>query len=670
MSTLDVLKRIEELESRIVNLFEGRRDPPRRTPLPSRVETATSEFCPSYCGIYQPTSPGWAKVAASIPFSGEMKSWLTKKGMWSLNGSYTKCSGAVTVTRATCTFGSRKHDSRCNSELKVTHSLGFIHSIEIKLDSENRSHCHEDFEACYKSICKIAGRIDPSMKLLNTLLRFSHNQRPGAILSLALQEILQSNCDDEYRNHILQNINTKKFKKSISRLCSRLRGNRVSSVQEVRGIYDQRKREYRELLRTDKLKAFNYPRIIGLAHSVDENNELKFLCISISTSQMLHFAAVNSQQFSFSTDTTFKRITCGFSLITTGFITHRNHFQLTSISIVQAENTKSYVCAFKHVKAEIEKLTTQPFNPGYLMADCAQSITSAMNIVFPTTKRLVCFAHALRACRLYFRYKCNIRDFEPFRMAMNKIARAKGPDQFRSSVEIFRDSVPEGQARSYVDKKDGLFDVDSWKSKWYDCPYGHYKEVWLPNTNNGCEGNNLRLKELVFNNRILPMSDAIHALLGPEVVRYSLEASSRCEVGQNYQNQSALWNVAKRNLSTVKFLKQDDGIDIYSVGFHEQEDAMTFLEYIPIKSCLRNRGIVYFPSEDFDMNAPPGSGGPFCICPNFSISHVCWHICAAFIIRCPDRVPVSEREVAQRFHPHPSFGTRRPRNPRPALERM
>jgi hypothetical protein len=87
----------------------------------------------------------------------------------------------------------------------------------------------------------------------------------------------------------------------------------------------ERKQEYREYIRRDPLRAVHFPRIIGFNHSVDANGDLDFICLTISTDRMLKFAAAHGSDMCFSTDVTFKKITSGYHLLTTGFMTNRRH---------------------------------------------------------------------------------------------------------------------------------------------------------------------------------------------------------------------------------------------------------------------------------------------------------------------------------------------------------
>jgi hypothetical protein len=699
-----VLRSLETLKTMVTNLetqsiIRNSGDPGPQGQSPYRTQSAaiSSDFCPTFCGMYS-SYDGWATVGEMIKFEGDVKAWIIKKGVWSLNGGDELRGGAGRVFRARCKYGGNalkekkvhgQHGWRqdpafpnfepCPCELKVCYTPGFIVRIEIRIAPDGRSHTHGDIEDAHvgKGVIRKAIKMDPSLAVHNILMdNLSASSRPGTILSSTQQQIIERPNGEVDRAEIIRRLNFCEFKRDLGRACSKirsLRGRRVSSIENLVDLCKERKQEYREYIRRDPLRAVHFPRIIGFNHSVDANGDLDLICLTISTDRMLKFAAAHGSDMCFSTDVTFKKITSGYHLLTTGFMTNRRHFQLVSVSLIIKENTRAYRTAFRHLTDAIEKLCSKVFSPEFLIADCHASITSSVRAQFPSCQRKVCLAHVLRACRLHFKSKCGIDKFDPIARNICLLARARCRAQFRYWLVAFRQSIPAGPALDYVDRKDGFFDVDSWMSRWYDAA-DSLDEIWTPCTNNGCEGTNLRIKELVFQNRILTLSDSLSALLGGELMRFSTEADKHEEESlQRYQDENRLWSQARKSDDEIKYLKQEDGYDVYFVNMSENDTYETVMQHNPFYGSIGKKAIVFLPDhEGFNLNAPPTNAGPYCTCDHYAIKNVCYHI-PLIMLRTNRPYVITEPDCPPQTNiskPKPSFGLRRPKNPTSALNKM
>jgi hypothetical protein len=431
-------------------------------------------------------------------------------------------------------------------------------------------------------------------------------------------------------------------------------------------------RQYRKLAREDQFKARHFPRIINLNHQFQAGT-LHHFVLTIATTATLEFAAEAGPSWTLATDATFKRIQNGFPIISTGLITVAKSFQPVSISIVLSESTAAYKTVFRHVKDAIEKVSNIEFKPKFIMGDIAESITSAAEAIFPESRRLVCYAHVMKWLHHHMRYNYGIKsdpEWFLFRYRVQKLFLCHSIEDFKSEVERIATQyshIP--RLQEYIRSKDRLFDVESWKSKWFRGCYEELAALWQPRTNNATEGFNKKMKLEIFSNRIYSFQDSVTKLLGDDMMRFSIEATALRTDRIDYGSIERVWRSAEA-LRRDSFCRDHESTHIIP-GVGKSEGEVYFF----------GNTRIFIPNDVAALGNDPRHGGPACTCKQFSRDFFCPHICACALLFRDFDIPTRNTQL-----PHPCdrgddsscrigqpsqyYGLFRPKRPRPALQRM
>lgn len=719
-------------------IFEGRPFPPAESGATSTI-VDLGDHCPGFYGEFQSSRKRWdpvkqkdvhwATMCKFVPFRADVKAWIERSPVWSLNGG-DRLSDGRRVVRATCAVGgntqkyieqiknggkranqpfTRGHPSRiqngqecvcCGCELRVTYTEGEnISLIEVKLHEETigertrfRTHCHGELNNVIGAgVSATLIQMDPSLFVHNlfTSLAMSRDIAPATILTRVISAVIDRN--ENNAASIVRQLSHFRCKKLARDYCKRIRGrNQRMNVEELLNAIRKRDREHRRLCSSNPLKARHMPRVIGFSRKFDEYGQLSHLALTFSSTSMLEAALKGTRSQALMTDCTFKRIQAGYPLLCIGFKPPGRCFRLSSVSIVLRENTDAYKSSLTHLKNAVELYFHEPFCPPFIMADTAASITSAARQVLPDTRRLVCYTHMLRSVRGYFRYKCGItsdEDWNAFRAKLVVLAASKSPDEFQRYVGFLAEdpSVTANEALlAYVTKPGGYFDSSSWRSKWHLLCYddGDLGELDCPRSNNAMEGTNNRIKISIFGHEIRSFAVSIDALMGEHMVRFSTEADLPLESGPDYSKRSLLWRMAYRNQNAIithvaekaHFLRTEVPVegDLFAVGGdRETVQLQLSVDFNPFSHGARPLvPLVYLPPASeggSTMGLSPLAGGPICSCDYFSGRSVCWHICLLYIRQRDVVVPEHQARIGA---PNPAYGRYRARRPTSALHRM
>jgi hypothetical protein len=656
-------------------------------------------------GLHQGATVKWGKVVEWTPFTRDVPTWVAASNIWTryilrpnvdktlyelrcrckLGGNVVKYrreveSGLRKVKEPfTRGFADRENPfAPCPCELKIKYCPNrYIFSIEISLNEEGGSHTHPDLHPDTKAICSNLIKIDPSLIVHNSMTNVA--KIPGTALKPSMMATV---CNDEImasamvdRPYIQRQLASKKTKRSIQRLCRKLRGERtrlhLGHLQEMKR---KCQRDFRRLSIRDPYAAEHEPRIIGLDSKIKDTGELEQLVLTISTSAMLKFACEYQTRFTFCCDGTYKRVTSDYPLIVCGMTTPHNHFQPISISFVLKETTYAYGKVFSHVK------NTVPceFHPCFAMADAACMIANAMEKEFPRTKILTCYAHMMRAVNKYIRYQCgmrDVRDWIAIRKSIRSLALTHNRFDFQAGVAALAEKYSSNRTFvSYLQKSRGYFDLDNWRSCWRRFPYGSLDSAWTPRTNNALESFNYRIKREVCSNQMLPFPDLLQALLGGIFRKFSTE----CLLSASQQNMENFAS-KKKILSAFSAVEFARGGNVYSeLGIHSA-NAETFEGVWTVlldTAAEDNSNLVYLPANMELTYEHPNLGGSFCFCEDFVEKNCCAHVRALLgadnqpeTSEVPIDSPTTREEPIRVGRPTPNNGLTRPRRVLPALHR-
>lgn len=266
----------------------------------------------------------------------------------------------------------------------------------------------------------------------------------------------------------------------------------------------------------------------------------------------------------------------------------------------------------------------------------------------------------MRAVNLRARNTCGLKDDpEWFRLKgmIQKLALSNSKAEFASGARAIVQAYSHNpRLAAYLQKRNGFFDAESWRSMWYRSAYGVLDQAWCPRTNNPIESLNSRIKSDFCSGRILPFNDMLQAMLGPHMKKCSTETTHASkQKNQNYLQVHALWANAMALRSVLKITVVSPNKHFVDMGLTPVNGDLCVVtpteEDLPMQWAVdpgsfdsavrvpdevvtelqRKFPLVYLPNELQDIDAHPRSGGPICSCAEFTRLNHCYHICFAYI---------------------------------------
>ncbi|RNA03118.1 hypothetical protein BpHYR1_015331, partial [Brachionus plicatilis] len=274
-------------------------------------------------------------------------------------------------------------------------------------------------------------------------------------------------------------------------------------------------------------------------------------------------------------DATYKVIFQGYALIVAGTVDIERHFHPVCVAICTRETEDDYEFVFNSLKKKYPN-----FNPEFLLADGAHSITNGFEKVFGENyKRIMCWAHAERAMERHLKIDKDtkqkvLKDIFSLQLSFSDLKFKLG---YKLLKEKWLINEPVKGIEEYFDYFEKEW-INSSNFGWFEGLAPSY-----PSTNNALEATNKSIKDVhTFRERV-PFSQFIERL---KIIlnRFSTDRLSLKKFKEE-PDISEFWKKAIEYLNKKPKIKFDQYEDAYPLSLDHEVD---FERYVETLECDEN----------------------------------------------------------------------------------
>ncbi|CAF1088170.1 unnamed protein product [Brachionus calyciflorus] len=214
----------------------------------------------------------------------------------------------------------------------------------------------------------------------------------------------------------------------------------------------------------------------------------------VSTKYLLELATKNNFAC---IDATYQLVYQGHPVILFCLVDKNKTFHPTCLAITTSENKQDYSFVIQSVNNKIKEIFDKDYVINYFLADAADSITLAIENIYPNAIRLSCWAHVERAVAARLSH---VDEGEKILRDIYNIQLSYSPRNFEFNIQLFFDKWGLKNNNDLVDTDDSQVTkfLKYFKKEWVDSKHRNWYEgsaLFFPSTNNGLESTNKSIKD-------------------------------------------------------------------------------------------------------------------------------------------------------------------------------